>query len=151
MEATDVEDLGVLDLLPDAVLLQVVDLVVVGSSEVGAERAVVASDDDTAAAGGRLLVVQVLGLDAGVARDLLQRLAVLVLADAANVDGRVGLEDVLCTARRVLCCASSNEDGLVVLDQVLVEAHVLLRVGQNGIVCLEAILVKQRLVAGICR
>jgi hypothetical protein len=147
VEATDVEDLRILDLLPDAVLLQVLDLVVVGSRQVGAERTVVAGDDDTAATSGRLLVVQVLSLDACVARDLLEGLAVLVLANAADVDGRVGLEHVLCTSRCVLGGTAGDEDGFVVLDQVLVEAHVLLRVGKNGIVGLEAILVEQCLVA----
>ena len=57
VEATDVEDLGIFDLLPDALLLQVLELVVVRSSEIGAQRTVVAGDDNTAATGGRLLVI----------------------------------------------------------------------------------------------
>jgi len=147
VEATDVEDLCVLDLLPDVLLLQVLDLVVVGSRKICAKRAVVASDDDTAAAGGGLLVVEVLGLDASVSRDLLKGLAVLVLANAANVDGRVGCEHVLSASCCVLGSTSGNEDGIVVLDQILIEAHVLLRIGKNGIVGLKAILVEQCLVS----
>lgn len=54
-----------------------------------------AGDDNTAATSGCLLVVEVFDLDAGVAGDLLQGLAVLVLANAADVDNRLGLEDVL--------------------------------------------------------
>lgn len=54
-----------------------------------------ASDNDTAAAGRRLLVVQVLGLDTGLAGDPLESLTILVLANAANVDDGVGLENVL--------------------------------------------------------
>lgn len=96
VEATDVEDLSVLDLLPDALRLQVLHLVVVGSREIGAQRAVVAGNDNTAATGWGLLVIEVLGLDARFPADPLQSLAILVLADAANVDDRVGLEDVLC-------------------------------------------------------
>lgn len=54
-----------------------------------------ASDDNTAATSGGILVVEVFGLDSGVAGDLLQGLAVLVLANAAKVDDRFGVEDVL--------------------------------------------------------
>ena len=58
-----------------------------------------AGDDDAAAASGSLLVVAVLGADAGFGADVLQDLAVLVFADAADVDGGVGGEDIL----RVKC------------------------------------------------
>ena len=147
MEATDVEKLGILDLLPDALLLQMLDLVVVRSRKIGAKRAVVASDDDTAAACRCLLIVEVLGLDASLARDLLERLAVLVLADAANVDGRLGLENVLRASGGILRRTSGNEDCVVVLDQVIVEVHVLLGVGKDSIVGFEAIFVEQSLVS----
>lgn len=147
MEATDVKHLRVLDLLPDALLLQVLDLVVIGSRKISAHGAVVARNDDTTAASRCLLVVQVLGLDARLLGNLLQRLAVLVLADAANIYGRVGRQHVLCTSRRVLCCSAGDEHGLVVLEQVFVETHVLLGIGENGIVGFEAVLVEQCLVA----
>ena len=151
VEATNVVNLGVLDLLPDVVLLQMLDLVVVGSSEVGAHGAVVASDDNTAAAGGRLLVVEVLGLDTSICRDLLKSLTVLVLANAADVYDRLGLEDVRSTPGSVLGGTASNEDGVVVLEQVLVQSHVLLWVGEDGIVVLQAILFKKSLVTASCQ
>jgi hypothetical protein len=47
----------------------------------------VAGDDDAAAAGRGLLVVAVLGADASFGADVLEDLAVLVFADAADVDG----------------------------------------------------------------
>lgn len=146
VETTNVVDLGILDLLPDVVLLQMLKLVVVGSGKICAERAVVASDDDTTATSGGLLVVEVLGLDTGLLADVLEGLAVLVLADAANVEDRLGGQDVLGTTGGVLCSTSSDEDSLVVLDQVLVETHVLLRVCENGIVGLEAILLEELLI-----
>lgn len=150
VEAADVEDLGILDLLPDVVLLQMVDLVVVRSSEVGAHGAVVASDDNTAATSRSLLVVEVLSLDTSIGRDLLESLAVLVLANASDVDDRFGLEDVSCTTGGVLCRTTSDEDSVVVLEQVLIQAHVLLWVGEDSIVGLQAILVEESLVTASC-
>ena len=146
METTNVVNLGVLNLLPDVVLLQVLKLVVVGGSKICAERAVVASDDDTAATSGGLLVVEVLGLDTSLLADVLEGLAVLVLTDAANVEDRLRRQDVLGTTGGVLRSTSGNEDGLEVLDQVLVKAHVLLGVGENGIVGLQAVLLEQLLI-----
>lgn len=148
VEATDIEHLSILYLLPDAVLLQVVDLVIVGSGKICAQRAVVAGDDNTATSRGCLLVVEVLGLDASFARDALKSLAIFVLADAADVYSRVRSEHVLCTTGSVLRGTTSDEDGLVVLDQVLIQAHVLLWVGQNGIIGLQTILVEQCLITG---
>jgi hypothetical protein len=149
VETTDVEDLRVLNLLPDALLLQVLELVVVGSSEIGAHGAVVAGDHNTAATSRSLLVVEVFGLDASVGRDLLKRLAVLVLANAANVDDRFGLKNVCSASRSVLRSTTGNLDGLVVLEQVLVQAHVLFGVGEDRIVGLQAILVEESLVTTI--
>lgn len=151
VESADVKDLGILDLFPDALLLQVLELVVVRSGEVCAQGTVVASDDNTAATGGRLLIVEVLGLDTSIGRDLLQRLTVLVLANTANVDDRVWLKDICRTSRCVLRCTASNENGLVVLNQVLVETHVLLGIGKDRIVGLQAILVEESLVTTSCQ
>ena len=89
MVAADVEELCVLDLLPDLGLLQMVHLVQIRGSEVGAQRTVVARDDDTTAAGGGLLIIAVFGLDAGFGADVFELLAILVAANAANVCGRV--------------------------------------------------------------
>lgn len=96
MVTTDVEELGLLDEGPDVGLLQVVKLVLVGSSKVSAHAAVVTSDDDTALAGGLSIVDAVLGVDTSLFAGLLEDLAVIVLADAANVDDGVVGEQVLC-------------------------------------------------------
>lgn len=148
MEATNVVNLGVLDLLPDVVLLQVLQLVVVGGSKVCAERAVVASDDDTTASSGGLLVVEVLGLHTSLLADVLEGLAVLVLANTANVEDRLGGQDVRGTAGGVLRSTTGDEHGLVVLNQILVETHVLLGVGEDRVVGLEAVLLEELLIAG---
>lgn len=142
--ATNEVDLGLLDKVP--VLLQVLDLVAVGGGKVGAHATVVASDDDTTATGGLLLVVAVDGAETDLLVSLDQLLSVLVLANASNKDDRVGGEDVLGTSGGVLGGTTSVEVDLVVLEQVLVEAHVLL-LSQDGIVGLESILLQQLLVA----
>jgi hypothetical protein len=95
VETTDVEELGLLHERPDVGLLQVLKLVLVGSSEMSAHAAVVASDDDTALAGGLGLVDTVLSVDAGLLAGLLQDITILVLADTANVDNRVVGKKVL--------------------------------------------------------
>jgi hypothetical protein len=146
METTNVVDLGVLDLLPDVLLFQVLKLVVVGGSEVGAERTVVASDDDATATSRGLLVVEVLGLDTSLLADVLEGLAVLVLTNAANVQDGLGGQDVLGAAGGVLRSTTGDEDSIVVLDQVLVQAHVLLGVGEDSVVGLEAVLLEKLLI-----
>lgn len=138
------------------------NLVVVGGSQVGAHAAVVAGDDNTAATGGLLLIVAVLNAEADLLDRLLQGLGVLVLADAANVNGGVGREDVLrgvsgkvsevqelthlSTSRRVLGGAASDELSVVVLEQVIVQAQVLL-LGEDGVVGLQAVLLEELLIA----
>ena len=95
MEATNIIDLRILDLLPDALFFQMLNLVIVGSGKIGAQGAVVAGDNNTTTAGRGFLVVKIFGLDACVTGDLLQGLTVLVLADATKVDNGVGCENVL--------------------------------------------------------
>jgi hypothetical protein len=93
--ATDVVELSLLDQGPDVGLLQVLNLVLVGSSEVSAHATVVASDNDTAFASGLSLVDTVLSVDTSLLAGLLQDVTVLVLANAANVDDRVLGEHIL--------------------------------------------------------
>ena len=170
MIASHVKDLCILYLLPDLVLLQMLNLVVVGGREIGAKRAVVAGDDNTAAACGRLLVVEILGLDASLAHNLLERLAVLVFSDAANVDGRVRLEDILLESYQLLLCprlpmpstylgtsgsvlrrTACNELCIKVLDEVVIEAHVLLWICEDSIVGIQAILLEKLLIPSPCQ
>lgn len=146
METTDIVEVGVLDQLPDVVALQVLEVVVVGSAQVGAEGAVVAGDDGAAAAGGLLGVDAVLDAEAGGLDGVVQDGGVLVVAGAAQVDDAVGGQDVLGAAGRVLGGAAGDELGVVVGQQVLVQGLVLL-LGQDGIVGFEAVLLEQSLVA----
>ena len=76
-------------------LLEVVKLVAVGGSKVGAQAAVVASNDDTAAAGGLGLVDAVTNLEASLLGGIREDVGVLILANAAEVDNGLGREDVL--------------------------------------------------------
>jgi hypothetical protein len=93
--STNIVELSLLDEGPDVRLLQVVDLVLVRSSKVGAHAAVVASNDHTALAGGLFVVDAVLGVNAGLFAGLLKEVGILVTADTANVESRVFGEDVL--------------------------------------------------------
>ena len=95
MVSTDVVDLGLLNERPDLGLLQVLDLVLVGSSKVGAHAAVVTSDDNTTLTGGLGFIDTVLGVDTGLLTGLLEDVTVLVLTDAADVDNRLLGEEVL--------------------------------------------------------
>jgi hypothetical protein len=97
MVATDIVELCLLNQRPDLRLLQVLDLVLVGSSEVGAHAAVVASDDNTALSGGLSLIDTVLSVDTSLLTGLLEDVTELVLADAADVDNGLLREHVLGT------------------------------------------------------
>jgi hypothetical protein len=97
MVATDIVELCLLNQRPDLRLLQVLDLVLVGSSEVGAHAAVVASDDNTTLTGGLGLINTVLGVDTGLLASLLEDLAVLVLTDTTDVHNGLLREHVLGT------------------------------------------------------
>lgn len=146
MVAADVEDLGVLNQGPDLGLLQVVQAVVVGSTEVSAETAVVASDDNTASAGRVSLIDTVLDTQAGGLDGILEDGSVLVVADTAEVDDAVGGQDVLGATGGVLRSAAGNELCVKVVEEVLVDGDLLL-FGEDGVVGLEVVLVQQSLVA----
>lgn len=130
--ATNEVCLALLDNVP--VLLKVVKLVAVGSSKVSAQAAVVASDNDTATTSGLGLVDTVADLKASLLGGIGEDVGVLVLADAAEVDDRLGREDVLrselerCLAEVGACAAylsasggvlggtTGSEDSLAVLE-----------------------------------
>ena len=162
--ATDVVILGLLDQRPDLGLLEVLKLVLVGSSEVGAHAAVVASDDNTTLAGGLGLVDTVLGVDTGLLASLLEDVTVLVLTDTTDVDNGVLREHVLRTLSisileitRVFnpylgttsgVLGSTTGDQLGIAGkQVLVDTHVLL-LGEDSIIGLQIILLQE---SGIAR
>lgn len=93
--ATNVVDLGLLNERPDLGLLEVLDLVLVGSSEVGTHAAVVASDDNTTLASGLGLIDTVLGVNTGLLASLLEDVTVLVLTDATDVNNGLIGEQIL--------------------------------------------------------
>lgn len=95
VETTKVIDLGLLGQCPDMRLLQVVELVFIGSSKMGNQASVVAGNDHTTAASGLGLVHAVLCANAGFVAGFLENFTIFVFANASNVhDGVVG-EQVL--------------------------------------------------------
>lgn len=145
VETSNIVNISVLDQLPDFGLLQVVHIIVVGGAKVGAQAAVVAGDDGTTAASLLLGVNAVLDAEARSFDGIVKNSGVLVITSAAEVDDAVGRQDVLRSTGRVLGSAASNQLGVVVVEQVLIQRNVLL-LGEDGIVGLEVILVKQSLI-----
>lgn len=121
------------------------DLVLVCGGEVGAHAPVVAGDDDGASAGGHVVVDAVDGVEADLLVGLDEHIGVLVLSNAADEDDRVLGQHVLCASGSVLGGTTGVEVGLVVGQEVIVDAQVLV-LGENGIVGLESVLVEQGLV-----
>jgi hypothetical protein len=120
--AANIIRLSVLDKSPDIGALEMLQIVVVGGTQVGAHAAVVAGDDDAAATRGDLGINTVLdtqtGLLAGIAKDR----GVLVIASTTEVDNAVRREQVLGTAGGVLGSAAGNQLGIVVVEEVLIDA-----------------------------
>ena len=143
---TDIVNLSVLDEGPDLGLLQVLKVVVVGGTELGAHGAVVASNDNTATAGVDLGVDTVLDAEASLLDSIVEDGGVLVVTDTAEVDDAVGREEVLSTAGGVLGSTTGDQLSIVVLEEVLEEALVLL-LGEDGVVGLEAVLLEESLIA----
>lgn len=145
VEATNVVDLSILNELPDLGLLQVVDIVVVGGTEISAQASVVASNDNTASASLLLGVDSVLNTETSSLDGIVEDGRVLIVTSTTEVDNAVGRENVLGASGRVLGSTTGNELGVVVVQEVLIEGDMLL-LGEDSIVGLEAILVEQGLV-----
>lgn len=143
----DVDGLRILNQAPDLWSLQVLKLVVVGSCEVGAHAPVVTGDDDTATASWVIGIDTIFHAETSLFVCILQDFGVLVVTDAANVDDGVVWEHVLCATSSVLCCSAGNELRLEVVEEIIVEAKVLL-IREDGVVLLQFILVQESLVAG---
>ena len=115
MEATNVVDLGVLNKLPDLGLLQVVKIVVVGSTKISAQASVVASNDGTATTGLLLGINTVLNSETSSLDSIVKNGRVLVVASTTDVDDAVGRKDVLGASSTVLGSTTSDELGVVVV------------------------------------
>lgn len=147
MVATDIDDLGALSERPDLGLLQMLEVVVVRGVERGAERPVVAGDDDTTPSSGNLGVNAVLDAEADIADSVVQNGGVLVVTDTTDIDDAVGGQHVLGAAGRVLGRTASDQLGVVVVQEVLIEREVRL-LGEDGVVGLEVVLGQEGLIAG---
>lgn len=146
VETTDIVRVGILNQAPDLGLLQVVEVIVVSSTEISAERAGLASDNDTAATGLLLGVDTVLDAQTSLLHSIVENGGVLVVTGTTEVNDAVGGQDVLSTTSGVLGGATGDELGVVVVEEVLVERDVLL-LSEDGVVGSEAVLVEKGLVA----
>lgn len=166
MVTTNVENLCVLGQGPDLRLLQVLGLVLVGSSKVGAHAAVVAGDDNTTLSSGLDIVNTVFSAHTGLLASIPEKISVVVLANAANVDDRVVGEQVLhttpvssgsftirayqsylSTTGSVLSGTTGNQLSIA-LQQLFVDTHVLV-LCEDSVVVLEPILLQEGGVTGI--
>ena len=95
VETTNVIDLRIFNELPDLWRLEVLELVVVGSSQVGNQGTVVTGNHDTATSGGMLLVDSVFGAETLALAGLTELVGRCILTDTSDVDGRFGRKNVL--------------------------------------------------------
>lgn len=141
---TDVVELGILHQLPDLGALQVVEVVVVRGTQVSAQAAVVSGNNHAAATRGHLGVDTVLYSQTDLLDGVAEDGGILVVADAAEVDGAVGAQDVRGATGRVLGRAAGDQLRVVVVQQLVVQRRVLGR-GQDRVVGLEVVLLEQLL------
>ena len=127
-------------------LPEVLDLVLVRGREVRAHGPVVSRDHHAAPARRLLLVDPVLDVDALLFALLAKCLGVLVRAHATHVPDAVGREHVRGTPRGVLGGAAGDDLGVAVLQQVVVQGHVL-GFGEDGVVEFEVVLFEHLVVA----
>lgn len=146
MVTANVVGLGVLDEGPDGGRLQVLEVVVVGGTEIRDHGAVAGGHNNGAAAGGLLLVDTVLDTQTGLGGGLVQDVGVLVLADTAEEDDAVSGQDVLGTTGGVLGSTAGGQGGIAVVEEVLVDTEVL-GLGKDGVVGLDLVGVEGSLVA----
>lgn len=95
MVATDEVDLSLFNEVPDLGLLEVIKLVLIGSSQMGNQASVVAGDDDTASTGRLNIIYTVFNSETGLCTGLSEDIGILVLANAADVEDRVLGENIL--------------------------------------------------------
>lgn len=145
MVPADVVSLSVLDKAPDLGLLQMLKIIVVSSTQLGAHAPLVASDDNTATASRLLGVDAVLGAKASRLDSITEDSSVLVVTDTTEVDYAIRRKHVLGTTSGVLGSAAGNQLGVEVVEEILVERLVLL-LGKNGIVVLELVLLEESLI-----
>ena len=93
---SNVENIGVLNQSPNLLGLEMLNLVVVGGTEVSDHGTIVTGDDDSTLSGGDSLLDAVLGTDtAHNATGLDELVGVGVLANTADVDGGFWWENIL--------------------------------------------------------
>ena len=147
MESADVVEAGAFNKLPDVGPLEVLEVVVVGSAEVGAQGSVVAGNNDATLARADVGVDAVLDSEADLLDGVTQDIGVLILADTTEVDDAVGRQDVLRAAGRVLRRAARDQLRVVPRQQLLVQGQVLGWVREDRVVRFEPVFVEQGLVA----
>lgn len=87
----------------------------VSSAKIRAQASVVAGNDSTTSASLFLGVDTVFNTETSGLDSIVKDSSILVIASATEVDDTVRREDVLSTSSTVLCSASSNQLGIVVV------------------------------------
>lgn len=146
MIATNVVNVGILDQAPDLGLLQVVQAIVVGGAQIRAHTPVVARDDHTTPARRLRWLDAVFNAQTSLLNGIFENGGILVVANAAQVHNAVVRQEVLGSAGSVLGGTTGDQLGLVVVEKLLVKTLVLV-LGQNGVVGLEAVLGEEIIVA----
>ena len=113
-----------------------------------AHGAMVSRDHHTTSPCRLLLVDPVLDVDALLFASLTQSIGILIFAHAADVPDRVGGQHVRGATGGVLGTASGDKFRIAVLEQVVIEGHVL-GFGEDGVVEFEVVLLEQVIVAGV--
>ena len=115
-----------------------------------AHGAMVSRDHHATSPCGLLLVDPVLDVDALLFASLAQGVGVFVFAHAADVPDGVGRQHVRGATCSVLGTAAGDEFCIAVMEQFVIEGHVL-GFGEDGVVDLEVVLLQQVIVAGARR
>jgi hypothetical protein len=131
-----------LDQLPHLGALQVLEVIVVRSRKICDHGSVVVGDNDSAPAGRLGLIDTVLDAETGGLDGVVQDGGVLVVTNAAEEDDAVGRQHVLSSAGGILGAASRDEFGGVVVQEVVIDAEVLL-FGEDGIIGFEVVFLEQ--------
>lgn len=123
------------------------NLILIRRRQMRAHGAMVAGDHHATSPRRLLLIDPVLDVNALLLASLTQSVGVLVFAYAADVPDGVGGQHVRGATCSVLGTAASDEFCIAVLEQVVIEGHVL-GFGEDGVVDFEVVLLEQVIVAG---
>jgi hypothetical protein len=137
---------SILNQLPDLRALQMLQVIVIRSTEIRAHRSIMARNNDAAAAGLLLLVNAVFDSETSLLHRIVQDGSVLIISDAAKEDSRIWWEKVLGSASGILSSSSGDQLGRVVVQEVFVDSEVFF-LSEDGIIGFEAVFLEEGFIA----